>query len=456
VVTEERPRQEEQLDSPGSSPVEAAHSPPARTESPGDGVGAAALDGAGGVLPHAPEQALEREVLARPGTRMYRRLALGSSGAPGILTVWRASLWRGPDHLLLVRRMWFYEEYRRFFFNDIEAFVLRRTRTGEVLSILLTAVAGACLVGMVIARTLEWRPFFGTCGTAALVFLVVNFLLGPTCYCAVRTPVQITYLPPLGRVRKALKVIRAISPLIEAAQNDLPSLQTVLERADGRQQIERLLGRAPLADNQQSGAAHSGTAPGARRAAFWLQALSIVLTAIGVFGLFLAVFPTPSVFLAAVSSFILTVGFIPGVAGRLPGVKKAVSLRFWGPFSFGSWWLIVLAAVHWATIWFAGFLAGIGARNSVRAWGDALRKYHSFFLLSADAGLLHNIVAGMFVAAAAIALVTGIVCLFHLPSVLPQVRRATRSGPPPLPPRASAGRSGSTSTEPSPDVGGEP
>src|SRR4030088_1939833 len=39
-----------------------------------------------------------------------------------------STLWIGPDHLLSVRKGRFAEEYRRFYFSDIQAIVLQKAR----------------------------------------------------------------------------------------------------------------------------------------------------------------------------------------------------------------------------------------------------------------------------------------------------------------------------------------
>ena len=55
-----------------------------------------------------------------------------------------ASLWLGPDHLLLVESRRIAEDYKRFYFNDIQTFVLRRTPFSRILNTLFGTLAALC------------------------------------------------------------------------------------------------------------------------------------------------------------------------------------------------------------------------------------------------------------------------------------------------------------------------
>jgi hypothetical protein len=72
--------------------------------------------------------------------------------------------------------------------------------------------------------------FFFTGLIALLVmFLLINFFLGATCKCYLRTAVQIEELPSLRRLRKTRKIMAQIRPLIAAAQGGELSPQTIAE-----------------------------------------------------------------------------------------------------------------------------------------------------------------------------------------------------------------------------------
>lgn len=130
----------------------------------------------------------------------------------------RYRLWLGPDHLLQVASTAVGERYRRFYFADIQAFVLRRSRSRfwwGLFWLVLTIGAGVLVLAMdePIARGF----FGGTAGACALGCLL-SLLFGRNCLCTVRTAVQTEEVPSLRRLRVARKVLARLRPLIEASQ----------------------------------------------------------------------------------------------------------------------------------------------------------------------------------------------------------------------------------------------
>ncbi|MEI9894525.1 MAG: hypothetical protein WDN28_11720 [Chthoniobacter sp.] len=148
--------------------------------------------------------------------RGLRRIAFGISAT-------RCQLWLGEDHLLAVDSTIASEEYRRFYYRDIEAFIIRRTVqrtvTNWMLGVLALVMGGplAALyfsergnVGLLIAAigvTLFW-----------LLFLVINTLRGGTCQTHIRTAAQLEQLPSLQRIPVARKALARLQPLIIAVQ----------------------------------------------------------------------------------------------------------------------------------------------------------------------------------------------------------------------------------------------
>jgi hypothetical protein len=149
------------------------------------------------------------------GEKIYRRLP-GRGG--GFLSY--SQLWLGPDHLLLARTAFFSEEYKRFYFRDIQAVVTRRTERREILNVIFaftTIVFGV----LAVFTDSGWRAF-SLVMTGTFVFaLLVNWLRGPMCVCHVRTAVQTEELSPLKRFRATRKVIEKLKPNIEKAQGPL-------------------------------------------------------------------------------------------------------------------------------------------------------------------------------------------------------------------------------------------
>src|SRR5438477_3941842 len=113
--------------------------------------------------------------------KAYRRLP---GREAGLLSYSR--LWLGPDHLLLARTTFFSEEYKRFYFRDIQAFVIRKTNRhriwGWILSVLVALCAVVLIVGFfdISGRSIQPSDIFGVIVWGApavicLAFLYLNF-----------------------------------------------------------------------------------------------------------------------------------------------------------------------------------------------------------------------------------------------------------------------------------------
>ena len=147
--------------------------------------------------------------------KAYRRLPGRQAGLFSYSRVWL-----GPDHLLLARTSFFSEEYKRFYFRDIQAVVTRRTERREILSVIFAFTA--IFFGVLSVFTDSgWRSFLFVMTGTVLFALLVNWLRGPTCVCHLRTAVQIEELSPLKRFRATRKVIERLKPNIEKAQGPL-------------------------------------------------------------------------------------------------------------------------------------------------------------------------------------------------------------------------------------------
>ena len=150
------------------------------------------------------------------GEKVYRRLPGRESG---LLSYSR--LWLGPDHLLLARTTFFSEEYKRFYFRDIQALIVRKTERREILNVIFALVAIAFGLFVLASPDSFWRGFWVVFAGLVLCLLAVNWLRGPTCVCHIRTAVQTEPLPTLKHLRTARKVIARLKPGIEAAQGPL-------------------------------------------------------------------------------------------------------------------------------------------------------------------------------------------------------------------------------------------
>ncbi len=127
--------------------------------------------------------------------------------------------WMGADHLMVTRRSFFREEYRRFYFSDIQAIIVRQTASGMAWAIVLAAVTA-----LVLLIWLATAPSnLALCVISSLLILLVawSFAKGPTCECHLRTAANLQRLPSIGRTKKARRFLDIIRPAIRGVQGEL-------------------------------------------------------------------------------------------------------------------------------------------------------------------------------------------------------------------------------------------
>ena len=137
-----------------------------------------------------------------------------------------SSLWLGKDHLLSVNSNGYSEEYKRFYFCDIQALTLVACRRRIIWNWVLGVLTVICVAGwsfglhssFVDAAGLIWAMIVTSIFALPLF---INNLLGRTCTCHLRTAVQTEELPSLSRVRRVRAVLKRIRPLIVAAQGQI-------------------------------------------------------------------------------------------------------------------------------------------------------------------------------------------------------------------------------------------
>jgi hypothetical protein len=164
--------------------------------------------------------------------KQYQRLTRPAAYSSGRITValaWRQSLWLAQDHLLSVRSNRFVEEYRRFYFRDIQAITVRKTRRREFWNMVLSLLLLLCLaILMSQVSQSGWSTNLWPWSVVIAIVggpLLFNNLRGPTSTCYIRTAVQMEELPSLNRIRKTEKILARIRPLIAAAQGELTAEQ---------------------------------------------------------------------------------------------------------------------------------------------------------------------------------------------------------------------------------------
>jgi hypothetical protein len=132
------------------------------------------------------------------------------------------SLWLAADHFMQVDSSGYAESYQRFQFSDVQAFFIQssnRRLYWNLFWILWAVVAAIPFLWAAVDGEMPGAStvFLGI----AVVFLLWNNLLGPSCRVYVVTKVQTVHLAGVARRRKADKVLGRLQPLIEQAQSSL-------------------------------------------------------------------------------------------------------------------------------------------------------------------------------------------------------------------------------------------
>jgi len=142
----------------------------------------------------------------------------------------RSTLLLGDDHLLKVESTIFAEDYKRFFFRDIQSITIKTNRRWAVWNgVLAVLLAVSLLEGLLGTATWgAWAITMMIVACIAVVLLVINNLFGTTCDVQIQTAVQTDELTPLSRVRRANDVLDILRPLIIQAQGQLPPEEAAL------------------------------------------------------------------------------------------------------------------------------------------------------------------------------------------------------------------------------------
>lgn len=158
-------------------------------------------------------------------TPKYERLGRTGLRREGFISISgvRSRLYLSEDHLLCVDAAWYTENYKRFYYRDIQAFIVRPTLHWLVGNLVWGALlAFSSLPTIVLLR--EGSPggyFFLGLNVILLIGLIVHLALGRTCDCYLQTAVQTENLPPLRRIRSANKALAKLAERIAAAQPPL-------------------------------------------------------------------------------------------------------------------------------------------------------------------------------------------------------------------------------------------
>lgn len=129
-------------------------------------------------------------------------------------------LYLGTDHLLAVDSNYLSEDYKRFYYKDIQAVITRKTQKGMIQNICLMIIYLLFLLSAFRSGG-GWGVFFFIMAGIFFIFLLVNWFRGPTCISYVMTPVQTVRLFPLNRIKNTKRAMARVKPLIESAQGPI-------------------------------------------------------------------------------------------------------------------------------------------------------------------------------------------------------------------------------------------
>lgn len=172
----------------------------------------------------------------------------------------RRTLWRGRDHLLQIKARWGAEDYKRYYFNDIQAIITRKTAAGKIQNIVAGSLAG--LFGIFSATSASgWFPLNTIIAVVMLLILLINIFKGPTCATHLLTAVQTEKLHSLNRLKSALAVMNQLKPIIERYQGRIHRDTLVQQSArlsDPKKKAPptRLVQRLPKIRKHESGRVH--------------------------------------------------------------------------------------------------------------------------------------------------------------------------------------------------------
>ncbi len=172
----------------------------------------------------------EKEYKKLPGSGTKRRAFFDVSRI-------RTRLWLGKDHLLYQFSTGYTEDYKRFYYSDIQAITIRKTKRFMVWNIILLTFLLGSLVAAHNYQFLAYPSY--TVAFFSFLFLGINLFMGQTCICQLYTQVSTEELYSLKRIRTAQKVIKTMTPLIYEKQRDLSSASisfpaVSLEREDNQ------------------------------------------------------------------------------------------------------------------------------------------------------------------------------------------------------------------------------
>jgi len=132
------------------------------------------------------------------------------------------TVWMGRDHLLLVSRAGYTENYKRFYFRDIQAIIIRKTVTSLIGNTVMIILAIGFILWAAEVSDATGKFVLAFLGGFFIFLTLLSLWRGSTCVTQIKTAVQTERLAPWNRMRAARKGMAMIRPRLLEAQGELP------------------------------------------------------------------------------------------------------------------------------------------------------------------------------------------------------------------------------------------
>lgn len=132
------------------------------------------------------------------------------------------SLWLGADHVLVVDSFRFSEEYRRFYFRDVQAIVLRKCVRFVVPAWWLLGFLSAGIAALIGLAGKHWLTTAGNTVMVGMALYLGGMSVFGSCRVHIKTAVSWAALPSLYRMGPARRAVAILTDKIAALQGAMP------------------------------------------------------------------------------------------------------------------------------------------------------------------------------------------------------------------------------------------
>ncbi len=262
-----------------------------------------------------------------------------------------SELWLADDHLLLVMRHWWTENYQRFRLTDIRSMLIAERpslRGIQIAGLIVTALLWA--LTMFQSNGVAFKIVLGGPLSITLLWQLVDLWRGPYCRVELSTAVSAVRLSPLSRTRRAVRFVEELAPLIERAQGRwTPEPPPVPAMGEATAEWTLSGGPSPLAAPPPLPSDEGG-----RIGAMAQSILFGSTVVIGIYGLAanrIDIPPRIAIGLWTIASMPMVVGILVAISGRGAAIRilaagATLASLFFGVGSFAGYVAAVSAAVQ--------------------------------------------------------------------------------------------------------------